>query len=386
MLGARHGQPWNEHGENRKLKRTTISRGMVSTTSVGSDDKQEKKLSNFLKGLKKVALNNWLVIGEVIVILFAKAFPKIGCTGGPLKPEFFVSKVGVFLIFFINGISITLKQQDDAMARTIGKTNLLIQLYNIAFIPMVALLLAPIYPHEAFRDGIRVLSVIPTTINICVAQTLAAGGDMPLVIFNAIFANLLGVFLTPILTVAILGATGGFIDLLATFKKLWAIVVLPMILGQMARKTPLVTIAEKFYKPSRTLSSLLLLAIVYTTFSDTFISGLGVGGWELAGLLFSMPLAYVLFSAFFWIIMKKIVPGLDARGKAAALLCSSQKTLAFGIPFIKTALGSRPDLVNVLAPLLLYAPAQLIIASSLFVPFLQKQIREQDVYEMGGGI
>ena len=90
----------------------------------------------------------------------------------------------------------------------------------------------------------------------------------------------------------------------------------------------------------------------------------------MAGLLFSMPLAYVLFSAFFWIIMKKIVPGLDARGKAAALLCSSQKTLAFGIPFIKTALGSRPDLVNVLAPLLLYAPAQLIIASSLFVPFL----------------
>ena len=164
------------------------------------------------------------------------------------------------------------------------------------------------------------------------------------------------------------------------------IVILPMILGQLARKTPLVTVAERLYKPSRTLSSYLLLAIVYTTFCDTFLSGLGVGGWDLAGLLFTMPLAYVIFSGFFWILMKKVVPGLDAKGKAAALLCSSQKTLAFGIPFIKTALGFRPDLANVLAPLLLYAPAQLILASAFFVPFLQKQIREQDVYEMGGGI
>ena len=99
-----------------------------------------------------------------------------------------------------------------------------------------------------------------------------------------------------------------------------------------------------------------------------------------------MPLAYITFSGIFWILMRKLVPGLDARGRAAALLCSSQKTLAFGIPFIKTALGHRPDIVNLLAPLLLYAPAQLVIGSSVFVPGLAKDIRKENEFETGAGI
>ena len=159
-----------------------------------------------------------------------------------------------------------------------------------------------------------------------------------------------------------------------------------MALGQFCRLTPLVNIADKFYSASRTLSSLLLLAIVYTTFSDTFISGLGVGGLDLVGLIVTMPVVYVMFSAFFWELSKKVLPGLDARGRTAALLCSSQKTLAFGIPFIKTALGNRPDLANLLAPLLLYAPAQLVIGSTIFVPLLEKEIKREQEFETGGGI
>jgi hypothetical protein len=37
-----------------------------------------------------------------------------------------------------------------------------------------------------------VLACLPCTINICVAQTLAAGGNIATAIFNAIFANVLG--------------------------------------------------------------------------------------------------------------------------------------------------------------------------------------------------
>lgn len=69
--------------------------------------------------------------------------------------------------------------------------------------------------------------------------------------------------------------------------------------------------------------------------------------------------------------------------RAAALFCSSQKTLAFGIPFIKTALGHRPDLAYLLAPLLMYAPAQLLLGSSLLVPAMNKRIAQQ---ENGTGI
>ena len=128
------------------------------------------------------------------------------------------------------------------------------------------------------------------------------------------------------------------------------------------------------------------LAIVYNVFSDTFMSGLGVGGAALLNLAIAMPLAYLAFSAVFWVLSKKLLPGLDAQTRSAALLCSSQKTLAFGIPFIKTALGTRPDIAYILAPLLLYAPAQLLLGSSLLVPALRRLIGNRSNFEDGGGI
>jgi len=72
----------------------------------------------------------------------------------------------------------------------------------------------------------------------------------------------------------------------------------------------------------------------------------------------AMPTTYLALSVFFWQFSKTVLPGLDLPSRAAAVLCSPSKTLAFGIPFIKTALGHRPDIAYVLAPLLLYAPAQ----------------------------
>lgn len=128
------------------------------------------------------------------------------------------------------------------------------------------------------------------------------------------------------------------------------------------------------------------LAIVYNVFSDTFISGIGIGGSALAMLLIAMPVLYLILSALFWHVSKVMQPGLDAKTRAAALFCSSQKTLAFGIPFIKTAFGSRPDLAYILAPLLIYAPAQLLLGSTLLVPAMSKLIKEAQSYQDGGGI
>jgi predicted Na+-dependent transporter len=60
-----------------------------------------------------------------------------------------------------------------------------------------------------------------------------------------------------------------------------------------------------------------------------------------------------------------------------ALFCSSQKTLAFGIPFIRMAFASRSDIAVILAPLLVYAPVELLIGSSIFVPWMRREIEAQ---------
>ena len=68
------------------------------------------------------------------------------------------------------------------------------------------------------------------------------------------------------------------------------------------------------------------------------------------------------------------------------MLCAPQRTLAFGLPFIKTAFGHRADLAYVLAPLLLYAPTQLLLGSIIIVPKMRELIARGENFETGGGI
>ena len=60
------------------------------------------------------------------------------------------------------------------------------------------------------------------------------------------------------------------------------------------------------------------------------------------------------------------------------MICSSQKTLAFGLPFIKTAFSTRKDLSTILTPLLIFSPTQLFCATTILVPFLRNQIATAD--------
>jgi len=50
------------------------------------------------------------------------------------------------------------------------------------------------------------------------------------------------------------------------------------------------------------------------------------------------------------------------------------------------AMGDRPDLAFILAPLLLYAPTQLLLGSSILVPLLRKKITDSAEFAEGGGI
>lgn len=355
-----------------------IKKDILAIPTVQIQPEFSSRLLSFMK-------DNWLVIGELLVIVAAKINPNIGRTGGILRPEFTINKIAVATIFFINGILMSPVSSTPEGSEAATKFNTLIQLFSFGFIPLVAKLLVPLYPDKSLRDGLLVLACLPTTISVCISQTQASGGDMTTAIFNAIFANTIGVFITPLLTIAMLGAGQG-VSLIQTLKKLGSIVILPMIVGQLLRNTPVINFAEKLRKYSRSFSSFLLLAIVYNTFSDTFINGIGISGISLLSLLISMPLSYATFSWLFWQISKHYLPGINSKTRASGLLCSSQKTLAFGIPFIKTALGHRSDLSSILAPLLLFAPSQLIIGSSFIVPKMRKLIEKDALFEGGGGI
>jgi hypothetical protein len=93
---------------------------------------------------------NWLVLGEILVIFIAKMNPEFGATGGVLRPEITISKIGVCTIFFINGIALSLASSPSELPLTM-KTNILIQLYNYGLIPILFKLFVRYYPEPSFR-------------------------------------------------------------------------------------------------------------------------------------------------------------------------------------------------------------------------------------------
>jgi hypothetical protein len=136
----------------------------TKSLDVSNDDKKKTKTHQVILSF---LYNNWLVLGEVLVIYLAKQNPHFFKSGGALRPEFWISKVGVFVIFFINGIALSISTDDLQSA---SKTNAIILSYNFAFLPLFAKAFSQFYPDPAFRDGLLVLSVLPTTINILILK------------------------------------------------------------------------------------------------------------------------------------------------------------------------------------------------------------------------
>jgi hypothetical protein len=79
-------------------------------------------------------------------------------TGGPLKPEFTISKCGVLAIFFINGIQLQIGGSEDV--KDTMKLNVVIQAYNMLFLPILARLFAGYFPDPLMRDGLMVHTTI----------------------------------------------------------------------------------------------------------------------------------------------------------------------------------------------------------------------------------
>ena len=114
--------------------------------NVDSKYRFRKNLSSLWKALK----NNWLILGEIFVIALAQYNPALGATGGILRPEITISKIGVFIIFFINGVALSLGGTPSELKQA-TQTNLLIQFYNFGFIPLFVKLFAKYYPDPTFR-------------------------------------------------------------------------------------------------------------------------------------------------------------------------------------------------------------------------------------------
>jgi solute carrier family 10 (sodium/bile acid cotransporter), member 7 len=302
---------------------------------------------------------NWFVPGLVLALALALLVPQYGVRGGPLRPEVTAS-LGVAAIFLLHGLSLPpAALRAGAMQ---WRLHTVVQLFIFVAFPLGVLLvdaLAGRWLPADLRTGFIFLAILPTTIAACVAYTANAGGNVTAALFNAAFANVIGVVLTPLWAAALLSARGELPSLGSMIGDVALLVILPLAIGQLAR--PLLRL---LWEPDRgrlgAAANLIILYIVFVAFAGSVADG-AFAQVAPTVLLIATTAAIGLF------VVATAAALLLGRGLGFApperivlLYAAPQKTLAAGAPLAHILFAGHAALGLIMLPLIVYHVVQLL--------------------------
>ena len=307
---------------------------------------------------------DWFMKGMVLVVALAFIWPEPGAQGGFLHPDL-LNKLGIALVFFLNGLGLPLAALREGIAR--WRVHLLIQLSTFLLFPVLGIGLLKLGAGWISPDlqlGFFYLCALPSTVSSSVALTAAARGNVPVALFNATLSSLIGVVLTPFWMAWALGHAGAAFDVGPVVVNLLLWVVLPLVAGQASR--PLLRHWAARHKTRiQIVDRLTILMLVYTSFSDSVQQGI----WRSYG--WTVLLQTVVLGSLMFFIVRFATDqasrwmGLAEEDRIAAVFCGSKKTLASGVPMAHLIFGANPALGLILIPIMIYHPLQLAICGVL---------------------
>ena len=307
---------------------------------------------------------NWFFVGLVATVAGGLVAPEAGtaASGGGLT-----ATVLVVATFFLSGLSLPTE------AIRSGLRDVRLHLFVQAFIFIVT----PVYfaasatllwrGDPRILAGIYALAVLPTTVSSCIVFTQFAGGNVVATIFNASLANIIGVFLSPLLLSLLLQQTGRALpadELVRVLSSLVLRILLPVALGQVARAV-LREWAQRHGKKIGVFMRAAILVIIWFSFSrpardPQFAASL----LRLWPLFVYLAVSQLLLLGAAWGTSRAL--RLDKANTYTVLFVAPQKSLAMGAPLLTTYFATMPDLLGVaLLPLIMYHPWQLTVAGFL---------------------
>ena len=305
---------------------------------------------------------NWFVFGIFCAVALALAVPGLGSA---LNAGKVLSTAAVVAIFVLSGLSLP----SEAVRTGIRKVRVHV------FLQLFVFVLTPAYFYatsgwlgEAMGGrllwGVYALAVFPTTISSCIVMTQMARGNAATAIFNTMLANVLGVFVSPLLLTLLLSRAGQALpadEVARIFLGLALKVLVPFGAGQLLRLR-LRAVADRHKKSFSTIGGGLVLLIVFLAFSRA------AGGGALRDHAAELPLPFAYLAASNVLLMILAFAGarlcgFDRGDVTAVVFTAPQKTLAMGIPLLSTYFAAQPEVLAVaMLPSLFYHPWQLFTA------------------------
>lgn len=274
-----------------------------------------------------------------------------------------ISNMAIFALFFFHGLRLS----RDAVLAGVRHWKLQAAVLCLTFIllPLAGLALSHLLPgwlSPGLWTGILFLCALPSTVQAAISSCSMAGGNVAASVVAAALSNIAGVVLTPLIVAAMASASGTGVGL-ASIGKIAGLLLLPFLLGQIARGW-LADWAEARKVWIGRMDRLTIMIAIYVAFSAAVTDGL----WQrLSADQFGALLMIVVLLLGFALMCAWQIGGwlgFARQDRITLLYSGAHKTLATGAPMARILFpGAEAGLIII--PLMLYHQLQLIVSAWL---------------------
>ncbi len=267
-----------------------------------------------MQKLRELFARNWFYLGLLCVALLGTTFPSVGLA---IKPS-------INVIVFCGMLLIGFRFESGQLTASISNLRAIGYCLVCGFLvmPLVSFTLAHLFfasDPEMFA-GVILAGAVPTTQASSVIWTDMAGGNHALAMVLMTAANILGVFVSPVILSLSLGRAAE-VPVGAMLQTLICFILLPTLLGQLVRRR-FNTIPQKVHRASRVVSIVIIWITVLTALSSGDVFSL-----PLARVLACVAVQYVLMAGISYAGSRAI--GLSQSDSIAVMFCSAQVTMTF---------------------------------------------------------
>lgn len=271
------------------------------------------------------------------------------------------TKVLIFILFYLYGVRLEPREVRNGVKN--WRLHSVILSFTYVVFPLIGLALRPLsgFLGTPMYLGLLWLCILPSTVQSSINFTSIAKGNVAGAIVSASMSNILGVFITPLLAMAVM-STGGLVISPDSIIDLCLQLLLPFILGQLTRRW---TAGFVLGHPRlKYVDQLSIITVVYNAFSDGMNENIW-GGVGISDIVRLLPVLLVLLA--FMLCITWWIPGrlgFHRRDQIAIQFCGTKKSLATGVPMASVLFD--PSVVTLLVlPLMIFHMCQLIACGAI---------------------
>ena len=307
---------------------------------------------------------DWFILAIFAMIFLAWLVPGIGMRSAPLNLSLVID-IGITLIFFFYGLKLNFSQIKQGMSN--WRMHIAIQVITFVIFPLLVL---PFYPLFKGTDygmywlGVFFMAALPSTVSSSVVMVSIARGNVPGAIFNASISGILGIAMTPFWIGLVLNTQqGGFNFSRIIIQLIWQIII-PVAAGLLLNRY-FYKWASRSMKVLGNFDKIIILLVVYESFSNSFMSGIfaAVSWLTLTVLVAAVVALFFMALSITGIMAKKM--HFSIEDKITLQFSGSKKSLVHGSVFYNVIFPGATGSGVYLLPIMIYHAFQLFFVSVL---------------------